>query len=321
MTMTTQGEYITQHYVKVGTAGWNYDDWVGIFYPRRSGKEFSKLKFYSEFFDCVEVNSTYYRHLPYEVAEKWLNEVAYNQEFEFIIKLFKNFTHGTQETNSQFYNDKQAVKNFLSPFIERKRLAGILIQFSEFFSATDKSKSYLSFLLDEFSDVRTFLELRHSSWYKYGNAKFLKNLNTNVVTIDQPVLKNMVGFTTEVAKKVGYFRLHGRNYDKWMESRKALTNGTTINNSQRNERYNYLYTDKELDEIEKKIRSVKEKCEGIYVVLNNHPLGKAAVNALELLKRLKDKERIKVPSTILQFFPELRKFSDEVDVAQNDSLF
>ncbi|MGC8594199.1 MAG: DUF72 domain-containing protein [Candidatus Kryptoniota bacterium] len=317
----TQRKHITPYYVKVGTAGWNYDDWVGVFYPESNRKNFSKLKFYSEFFDCVEVNSTYYRHLPYKIAEKWLNEVAGNQEFEFIIKLFKNFTHGTQKTNSQFYNDKEAVKNFLYPFIERKKLAGMLIQFSEFFLATDKSKSYLSFLMEEFSDVRTFLELRHNSWYRDDNMEFLKSLNTNVVTVDQPALKNMVGFTTEAAGKVGYFRLHGRNYDRWMESRKALTNGITIDDSQRNERYNYLYSSEEIDEIEKRIRAIKEKCQGIYVVLNNHPLGKAAANALELLKRLKNREKIKVPSTILRFFPELRKFADEVNVNQDDSLF
>lgn len=317
----TQEKYIKPHYVKVGTAGWNYDDWVGIFYPKGVRRGFSKLKFYSEFFDCVEVNSTYYRHLSYKVGEKWLNEVANNQEFEFIIKLFKNFTHGIRETNPQFFSDKQRVKNFLRPFIESKKLAGMLIQFSEFFLATDKSKSYLFFLVEEFSDIRLFLELRHNSWYRYSNMEFLKSLNANVVTIDQPVLNNMVGFTTEAAGKVGYFRLHGRNYDKWMESRKALINGTTIDDSQRNERYNYLYSSEEIDEIEKKIRAVKEKCEGIYVVLNNHPLGKAAANALELLKRLRNKEKIKVPSTILQFFPELRKFADETELNSNDILF
>ena len=279
------------------------------------------MKFYSHFFDCVEINSTYYRHFSPAVAEKWLKEVEGNPEFEFIVKLFKNFTHGAREINSEFYNDKQAVKNFILPFTERKKLAGLLIQFSEFFPATDKSRSYLSFLIEEFSDVKIFLELRHNSWYRSTNKEFLNSLNASVVAVDQPVLKNMVGFTTEIVGETGYFRLHGRNYEKWKESREALTSGVTFDDLQRNERYNYLYSNEELDEIEKKIRTVKERCERTYVILNNHPLGKAAANALELIRRLKGNEKVRVPSTILKFFPELGKFGEKVEVDNNDSFF
>jgi len=46
--------------IRVGPAGWNYKDWYGNFYPLGAGKDFKELDFLANFFDTVEVNSTFY---------------------------------------------------------------------------------------------------------------------------------------------------------------------------------------------------------------------------------------------------------------------
>jgi len=179
-----------------GTAGWSYVDWYGPFYPQKKEKGFSELKFYSDFFDCVEVNSTYYRHFPPTMAEKWLNDVRGNPRFVFLIKLFKEFTHGTHEKDEEFTKNKRIVQEFLKPLMEQGKLGGVLVQFSEYFRSSILAKSYVSVIMEEFHDFPLFFELRHASWYTGHEREFLKQNDINNIAIDQPLLKGMAEFDT-----------------------------------------------------------------------------------------------------------------------------
>ncbi len=49
--------------LKIGTSGWSYKDWVGTFYPKTQSKTFDWLEYYTEYFNAVEVNSTYYTYI------------------------------------------------------------------------------------------------------------------------------------------------------------------------------------------------------------------------------------------------------------------
>lgn len=311
----------------VGTAGWSYEDWVGPFYPERLPCGVSRLAFYSDFFDCVEVDSTFYRHFPPRVAEKWLGEVESNGRFVFLVKLHRNFTHGKQEDKRRLGDDRAVVHDFLRPFIERNKLGGVLVQFSEYFRDSRASRDRISSIADQFGGTQLFWELRHTSWYKDAAANFLRDHKMSLIAVDQPALKGMVGLNPEIPENVGYFRFHGRNETMWQVSRNAIRrNGASGATSAkddpgRNDRYNYLYGGSELDEIEGKIRKTGERCERIYVVMNNHPMGKAVANALELVKRLRDQEKVRVPDTVIRYFPELQKIAERVRVGPEDSLF
>ncbi len=310
-----------------GTAGWSYDDWVGPFYPEDSARGFSRLKFYSGFFDCVEVDSTFYRHFPPSVAEKWLSEVEGNRDFVFLTKLYKSFTHGDRGKGPNFDADRRIVVEFLKPLIERHRLGGVLVQFSEYFKDSPSSRDHISFIYDIFGALQLFFELRHRSWYTAQARDFLADRGVDVIAVDQPLLKGMVELTPEIVGETGYFRLHGRNEKMWEISREALAERRASPESAgkddpgRNDRYNYLYSGMELDEIEAKISKVAERCKRVYVVANNHPMGKAVANALELVKRLRNQERVRVPDTVIRYFPELDKMAEKVEVSRSDNLF
>ena len=300
--------------VYVGTAGWNYPDWVGPFYPEKPERGFSQLSFYSAFFDCVEVNATFYRHFPPRNGEKWLMEVFENPRFVFLIKLFKEFTHGSRRKDAAFVQNKKIVTEFLKPFVEQKKLGGLLVQFIEFYKPTDESKSYISTILDEFHDYPLFFELRNKAWYTDSARDFLKKNEINIIAVDQPQLSGMMEFDTDILGKIGYVRLHGRNAEKWEDSRKGLRQGKPNDESERNARYDYLYNSDELDEIEKKLLKKKEWCERVYVVPNNHPLGKAVANGLELIKRLRNLQKVRIPDTVIKYFPELEKIAERVSL-------
>ncbi|HUI29257.1 MAG TPA: DUF72 domain-containing protein [Candidatus Acidoferrales bacterium] len=307
--------------IYAGTAGWSYPDWYGPFYPEKKEKAFSELKFYADFFDCVEINSTFYRHFPPSTAEKWLAEVKKNPNFVFIVKLFQQFTHGSRQKDKEFLNNRSVVIEFLSPLVEQKKLAGILVQFSEYYRENEEAEEYVALIIDMFRDYTLFFELRHTSWYTARAKEFYKQNGVNVVAIDQPKLNGMIGFDADVLGKIGYVRMHGRNAETWQAGREALRAGKRNDNEDRNARYNYLYNISELDEIEEKLNKVKERCERMYLIMNNHPLGKAVVNALELVRRLRGDPTVRVPSTILKYFPEMGKFAERVDVGPLGDLF
>lgn len=310
-----------------GTAGWSYEDWVGPFYPADAQKGFSRLSFYSGFFDCVEVDSTFYRHFPPQVAEKWLKEVDGNPAFTFLLKLHKSFTHGGRESAGDPDVDGKIVLDFLQPFVQMGKLGGVLVQFSEYFRDSPSSTDRILAIADRFRGMQLFFELRHTSWYTEKARGFLEKNGISVIAIDQPALKGMTGLIPEIVGDAGYFRLHGRNEKMWAISRKTFAEKKASSETMgkddpgRNDRYNYLYSSAELDEIEGKVRRVAERCKRVYVVANNHPMGKAVANALELVRRLRNQEKVRVPDTVIRYFPELERVAKKVDVSRGDNLF
>ena len=79
--------------VRVGPAGWSYDDWKGIVYPSPMPKSLHPLTFLSSFFDTVEINSTFYHPPNRKHCSAWVRHVAGNPRFKFTVKLWERFTH------------------------------------------------------------------------------------------------------------------------------------------------------------------------------------------------------------------------------------
>jgi uncharacterized protein YecE (DUF72 family) len=108
--------------------------------------------------------------------------------------------------------------------------------------------------------------------------------------------------TEHVTSAIGYVRLHGRNYEQWFDS------------DNRNDRYNYLYNQRELAGWKERIESVAERAHTTYVITNNHFESKAGVNALELKAMISGK-RVPAPPTLIQKYPELRNIADPAEDA------
>ena len=79
--------------IRVGTAGWSYEDWNGIVYPEKPGRGFDQLGMMASLFDTNEINSTFYRIPDPRMTEGWARRVAHNPRFAFTAKLFRGFTH------------------------------------------------------------------------------------------------------------------------------------------------------------------------------------------------------------------------------------
>ena len=284
----------------IGTAGWSYQDWIGSFYPQAQTNNFDWLQYYSHYFNCVEVNSTYYSYISPKIAEGWIRKTQDKNDFLFTIKLHQDFTHIRKYDNNKI----KSVESVLQILQRERRLGGILIQFPYSFSYNSTSVLYISQLAEIFNPYHIVIELRHSTWNKEEIIKNFKKLDLTYCTIDQPQIGKSISFEPIITSYSAYIRLHGRNKEAWFSS---------INNyskeqpeSQKNERYNYLYSHSELIEIAQIVKQQIQSINEIYIITNNHPGGNAVANAFQLINILEG-EKVEMPASIISKYPLLNK--------------
>jgi uncharacterized protein YecE (DUF72 family) len=275
--------------IHIGPAGWSYKDWWGIVYPGKKQRGFQELSFLAQFFDAVEINTSFYRPLSPKTAEGWLKQIEAQPHFRFTAKLWRGFTHERNATPA----DEALFKDGIAPLLEAARLGALLLQFPWSFKNTDENRKYLGRLRDRFRDYTLVLEVRHASWSEPGVLDLLEQFDLGLCNIDQPMFKRSIGPTALATSPVGYIRLHGRNYHSWFTENKHV-----------GERYDYLYSPEELDPWLDRIKAVDHAAKETYVVTNNHYLGKAVVNALEIASVLKG-EPIPAPESLIDHYPDL----------------
>lgn len=283
----------------IGTAGWSYKDWAGCFYPRglKGGTDY--LEYYSQLFNVVEVNATYYSYLKADYACEWIKKTSGNGEFLFTVKLHQEFTHLRKFSKESV----KSVRGLFDILAREGKLGGILIQFPYSFSKDGETARYVSSINDIFSDYRLFYEFRHKSWLNGGPLTFLSAEEANVCAIDQPIIGEALPFIISSIRNDGYIRLHGRNKAGWEDSIKKYSLREKV--SDPNARYNYFYSPSEMQEIRLKIEKNTETAKGdIFVIFNNHPFGYAPVNALEL-KLMIETLKPAIPMHIALNFPRL----------------
>ena len=86
--------------IRVGPAGWSYPDWFGYVYPKRREKGFHEATYLAEFFDTIEINTSFYNPIRADHAAQWIDRVATNPRFVFTAKLWQRFTHETIGKNT-----------------------------------------------------------------------------------------------------------------------------------------------------------------------------------------------------------------------------
>ena len=147
----------------IGCAGWNYEDWVGPFYPKELPKN-KQLHYYSKVFDFTEINSTYY-NLPTELTLKnWAVQVP--NTFTFSVKMWKKVSHEI---------DNSDLESRIQIFFKRTKLLEskigfYLIQFPPSYSCNKKNLRLLELLFDNISTNKPVsFEFRDNSWFKMEN--------------------------------------------------------------------------------------------------------------------------------------------------------
>ena len=287
---------------RVGVAGWSYPDWEGTVYPKTPG--FDALAYLVRFFETIEINSPFYRIPSPRTTSSWTKRCRDNPEFRFTVKLFRGFTHERNVSAAEV----RAFQEALSPLAEAEVLGALLLQFPWSFKNQATSRRYLDGLLTTFDEYPLVVEVRHASWNDSEFHVELKQRRVGFCNIDQPLIGRSLAPSSLATGPVGYVRLHGRNYEDWFREEAG-----------RDQRYDYLYSEEELDPWLEKISEISDHASETYVITNNHFRGQAVVNALQIRSRL-ERRRVAAPGTLLSLYPTLRPMV-EPDAPEQGRLF
>ncbi len=283
--------------VRIGPAGWAYSDWAGIVYPSRKRRDFHEASFLAQYFDTIEINTSFYQPVQPDLTRQWIDRVAENPRFQFTAKLWRKFTHEIGATAE----DERAARAGFDLLRDAGKLGAVLLQFPFSFHRMPDTLSYLDELMKRFSDYPLVVEVRHGSWNDKEFYGLLRERGVGFCNIDQPVIGKSLKPTGRTTAEVGYIRLHGRRYDTWFSDDPDVPMA---------ERYNYFYTQKELEPWADRIRKLAGHAQTTFVVTNNHYQGKSVVNALQLISLLTG-NKVKVPEPLRHHYPELEQISSE----------
>ncbi|RPH38103.1 DUF72 domain-containing protein [bacterium] len=291
----------------VGIGGWEHEVFDDCFYPHANLAPAEKLSYYAGFFETVEVRPTFWdESLKAEDAKPWIDAVAHARTFLFNVKLHSLFTH-KRTVKRDVAENTQGILRLLQ---ERGRLGALLMQFPYAFTNTSSNRLHLARLAEIFRGFPIHVELRHDSWHSPSLKNFLAENILLPVSADMPRVKHLMPFSPNVAGETAYLRLHGRNEKGWL-----------LDNIEA--RYDYLYNNRELQELRRRLEALSAHCKQVIIICNNTTDGKAVATALQLTSMLRsDKAGMKplaVPAATFNAFPVLHDIATPYE--QQASLF
>lgn len=285
------------HAVRVGPAGWSYADWEERVYPAARPPGFHPLAQLARSFDCVEVNSTFYGLPDERNARRWVQLVAERPRFRFVVKLHRDFTHAAESAegleSERFAELATRFRAGIAPLASARRLSAVLAQFPVSFLFGRLELRRLGRLRALLEPLPVVLEVRHQSWFVPPGIDAVRGLGFSLAHVDLPAAWNHPPPFHAPTGPLGYLRLHGRNSEQWFRP-----------GAQRDQRYDYLYDERELDELAARARRIADQHAETFVVTNNHFRGQAVANAVELLHRLTG-ALVPAPALLVRSFPRL----------------
>ncbi len=246
---------MTNGKIFIGTSGWSYKEWEGPFY-RKSEK--NKLRAYSQIFETVEIDSTWYRYPSKGTVMGWLRYSP--SDFVFTAKIPKLITHDKKlGLEGEVKKDLDSFLELMQPLQLNGKLGCFLIQLPPSYEYNPENlESFFELLQPQYKYA---VEFRHLSWMREETWKLLNKYEVAYVNVDEPLIPPEVHLTTDFT----YFRWHGKGKNPW---------------------FNYKYTKDELDPWIPQVKEVAVKVRMVYGYFNNHFHGYAPENALYLIGSL-----------------------------------
>ncbi len=181
----------------LGTIGWSYDFWKNVFYPKKTVSK-NYLAYYSQQFNTVEVDSTFYRIPTQSTVTNWKQQTPEN--FLFSLKFPQLITHVKKLKDCQYETDV-----FLKTVgLLKGKLGALLLQFPPNFGVDHLSD--LEVYLEKLPKVNRYVvEVRNKSWLNQDFYSLLKANNVALVWADSPIM----GQIGEVTADFLYIRWEG----------------------------------------------------------------------------------------------------------------
>ena len=297
--------------MRIGTCSWADEALSKHWYPKGLPAG-GRLSYYAQHFDAVEVDSTYYRLPAEEMVRRWAERTP--DGFVMHVKAFGLMTRhpvkvealppdlrddaptddkGRVERPSREFRGEvfRRFLDALEPLRSAGKLGGILFQFPSYVVYKDASLDYLQWANEQLGDDEMLVEFRHVSWlddeHRDDTLRFLEELHATHVIVDAPRIegaKNVAPTVLALTSPTAYVRFHGRNADTWNKRGGSAA-----------ERFDYLYSDEELQEWIGPLRDLAGQAEQAYAFFNNNAtspdgrggrMAQAAANAKALQRLL-----------------------------------
>src|SRR5713226_1747420 len=259
--------------VRIGTCGWSYPDWSGVFYPKDlPAAEF--LSHYAEHYPVVEVDSTFYRSPSRTMVESWRDKTP--DSFGFSLKVPQVITH-----EKVLVDCREELNDFLTAArVLEGKLVCCLLQFGYFnrnaFASLSAFLNRLdSFLADWPREVPVAVEVRNKNWLTAELAGCLRKHQAVWALADQawvPSPLSLLKKLDPVTGPLSYLRLLGDRAE--VDKRTQTLDHTVID---RNEQI----------QAEAQVIGLLRERVPILVFANNHFAGYAPDTIRQLLQALK----------------------------------
>lgn len=188
--------------IHVGCSGWVYKHWRGILYPEGLAQRLWFQR-YSEEFDTVEINATFYRVPKPETFEGWRNKAPAG--FRYAVKVNRFITHlkklvGVEETLNDFVSLTRKLEPTLGPLLYQLPPSLKL--------DLERLENFLKLIP---SDLGNVFEFRDKSWYIPELYALLDRYGASFCVHD------MRGSNTEriAVGPLAYVRFHGGQGKYW----------------------------------------------------------------------------------------------------------
>jgi uncharacterized protein YecE (DUF72 family) len=249
--------------IYIGTSGFSYQDWAGVFYPAGMPQR-EWLSFYAREFNTCEINSTYYA-LPSATTLQAMAAKT-GDGFLFALKANQEMTHQREDSQVVCAAFRQA----LAPVLSAGKLGCILAQFPYSFDYTRANCDYLAQLAKSLEGLPLVIEFRNARWLRVEVFQWLRQHEVGFCCVDEPSLPNLLPPIAEATSRISYVRFHGRNKEKWWQHEQAY------------ERYDYTYRPEELSEWLPKIKKLAGATDQTFIFANNHWRGQSVDTARQL---------------------------------------
>ena len=192
----------------LGTVGFGYKQWNGVFYPAGM-KPASYLAFYANYFNSVEIDSSFYGTPRVETVEKWGRTVP--DDFMFCPKTPQQITH-----DNRLHGMAAEMEHFVTTMGRLgSKLGPILIQMPPDFTTAERA-TLLTFLDQLPLSARYALEFRHLSWESSDINQLLSERNICRVSADYVIMPKTVHITADFVY-IRFLGRHGRYTTKDIE--------------------------------------------------------------------------------------------------------
>ncbi|MGE5335192.1 MAG: DUF72 domain-containing protein [Nitrososphaerota archaeon] len=233
--------------VYVGTSGWHYPHWRGVFYPADLPVR-DWLSFYAQRYETVEINSSFYRLPAVETLATWVNDTP--PAFCFAAKASRYLTHMKKLKDAE-----PALATFLTRIeVLGAKLGPILFQLPPHWHCDlERLEAFLAILPRQY---RYAFELRDPSWQTPSVLALFARYRAATCIFDLAGVQSPLNLTTDFV----YVRLHGPG-----------------------DPYQGCYSQDVLLAWAERLRGWRSQLSaGIYVYFDNDQAGYAARNASEL---------------------------------------